>query len=409
VNPPSAPSPSASTRLWTRRAWISSTLAGLAAAGLLSSGCSRLWRGGLPVGSAGRIRVLAWSEYFKDVDEVPDANGILVPTVRKEEVVAAFENETGIAVDVELFDSNEQLAKLLLAEGANYDLALVPGFAAKRLQGAGWLHKIPSKLVPNAKYVDWKRFKFGFDREREFAIPYVWGSTGIAYNISYVPRLPNRWSDLFTDLQDVAGEPLRVALLDDGRFSLGVALIALGHHPHTEDLAEIEAAGKLLASLSNRSVMLKTNQLVKGLEEESIHLALATSGDVTKAMRRNKNVRLALPPEGSLLFRDTFVMPLTPVEKRRVDAGGRPELTTRRENALQFLDYMLRPEVAGQVSNFSCYATTLPAARAYVDRWITNGAAYFINPAGKDIYLEELESAAPNFEKVWPQVRRLWA
>jgi spermidine/putrescine-binding protein len=75
---------------------------------------------------------------------------------------------------------------------------------------------------------------------------------------------------------------------------------------------------------------------------------------------------------------------------------------------VRFLDYLLRPEIAGRVSNFSCYATTLPGARAYVDRWITNGAAYFINPAGRDFHLEETSTVSPVFARTWAEVRQRW-
>jgi hypothetical protein len=75
---------------------------------------------------------------------------------------------------------------------------------------------------------------------------------------------------------------------------------------------------------------------------------------------------------------------------------------------VRFVEFVLQPEMAGKVTNFSCYATTIPAARAFVDRSITNGASYFINPTGQDFHMEETDHQTAEFDRVWAEVKAEW-
>eukprot|EP01031_Cornospumella_fuschlensis_P009007 gene9007-11067_t len=99
--------------VWTRREWIAASLAGLATAG-----CSR--SSGRRQGNvdSGTIRILVWSDYFTGVTEIIGPDGELIRIDIKEAVIKPFENQTNIKVDITLFDSNEELYRLLTAEDA---------------------------------------------------------------------------------------------------------------------------------------------------------------------------------------------------------------------------------------------------------------------------------------------------
>ena len=148
--------------------------------------------------------------------------------------------------------------------------------------------------------------------------------------------------------------------------------------------------------------------MAQKLASGSIHLALAWSGDVTSAMRTNKSIRLQLPVAGSVTFKDCFVLPYTPAEKLAASTGRGVPWTERQADAARFLNYLLEPEVAAKVTNFSCFATTLTAARKFVNRNILNGAAYFMNANGKDFPLEQADTQNGDFHRVWTEVRSLW-
>ena len=389
--------------VWTRRDWIAASLAGLATAG-----CSRSSGGGHGNVDKGTIRILVWSDYFTGETETIGPDGRMIRTEIKEAVITSFENQTNIKVDITLFESSEELYRLLTADGASYDIAMPAGFMVRRLQDEGWLRRIRASAVPNSQYIDSRRFKLEFDPEMAFALPYIWGSAGIAYNIDKVDAIPRHWSDLFDRSKKRDDEKIRIALLDDGRFTLSAALIYLGYSPSTRVLAEIEAAGQLVRSLRSSVGSLETGLMAQKLASGSIHLALAWSGDVTSAMRTNKSIRLQLPVAGSVTFKDCFVLPYTPAEKLAASTGRGVPWTERQADAARFLNYLLEPEVAAKVTNFSCFATTLTAARKFVNRNILNGAAYFMNANGKDFPLEQADTQNGDFHRVWTEVRSLW-
>ncbi len=401
MDPQHAPSlADAGRRLWTRREWLGASLAGLGAVGC-SSEKSRRER----VGRAGAIRILIWADYFTDFKETTDAAGKTVRYDQKEEVLSAFEELTEVKVDVTFCTTNDDIYRLLTAENADFDLAMPSAFMTKRLHAEGWLREFPLRKETRVGLID-KRFALSFDPKYRYSVPYIWGSTGIAYNAGTVEGLPRSWGDLFAR-QQADKAKLTMSLVDEGRFTLGSALIYLGYSPNTHDVEQIEEAGRFLITLRGRVGSLESEWTRHMLEDGTLDLAMAWGGDVTRAMRKNKRVRFALPEEGSIIFKDSFVLPRTPEEKRAYK-GGKEAWSQRKENAVRFVEFVLQPEMAAKVTNFSCYATTIPAARAYVDRSITNGASYFINPSGHDFHMEDLGEDTREFDRVWSEVRGEW-
>lgn len=391
------------SHVWTRREWIAASLAGVATAG-----CSRSSGGRQGNVDKGTIRILVWSDYFAGVTETIGPDGEMIRTDIQEAVITRFEKKTNIKIDITLFDSNEELYRLLTAEDAAFDIAMPSGFMVHQLNEEGWLRPILASAVPNSQFIDSRRFKLTFDPEMTLAFPYIWGSTGIAYNIEKVDGIPRHWSDLFDRSKKRDDEKIKIALLDDGRFTLSTALIYLGYSPSTRILAEIEAAGQLVRSLRSSVGSLESGMMAHKLAAGSIHLALTWSGHVTSAMQTNKSIRFQLPAAGSVMFKDCFVLPYTRAEKLAASSGKGVLWTERQEDAARFLNYLLEPEVAATVTNFSCFATTLTVARKFVHRKILNGAAYFLNANGKDFPLEQADTTNGDFQRVWSEVRSLW-
>jgi len=143
---------------------------------------------------------------------------------------------------------------------------------------------------------------------------------------------------------------------------------------------------------------------------------MAWSGDATRAMRgftaidgrpqqveakidnilvKNSQVRLALPAEGTLVFRDCFVVP-----RNAENHAG----------AEKFINFLLRPDIAGKVTNYSCYANTMRREKVmpYVDRFVANSASYFTNPAGSkfSVTFDDIPTdMEPIYRTVWSGVK----
>jgi spermidine/putrescine transport system substrate-binding protein len=362
------------------------------------------------------IRILIWKNYLP-----PD-------------VIFDFEDEFGIGVVVEYFDSNDQLLDRLANNALpdrdqHYDLVMPSSFKAKEMKAL--LSPLTAKNIPNLTNLDTDAYNSKFDLTNEFFVPYIWGSTGIGYRSDAVDGIPKSWANFFLSPAKIAAAPAvvvnvppgttpppdpakagapreeirmtndqhtahnkkrRIALLDDARFTLGCALIYLKHPLETAGEKEIQEAADLIRGIADEVVYIDGDN-VPGLlarKELEMDMVMAWSGDVTRAMRgfaapdetqkdahpkknnvfiKNTQVRLALPTEGTLLFRDGFAV---------------PKGANNQKWAEEFINFLLRPEIAGRVTNYSDYANTLRQEKVmpFVDRFVTNGASYFTHPAG---------------------------
>lgn len=362
---------------WTRRRWL-----GTAALGLAAAGCDKL-NLNRAISYHGEVHALLWSGYFS------------------EEILRTFERRTRIKINVHYFDSNDQLPGLLREKKFPYDLAMPSAFMAKRLLDLGLITGFNRTHLPNLSELDSKTYNPRFDPNNTFVIPYIWGSTGIGYNARRVDGLPKSWADLFRHkLRPSSDTRGKISVLDDARFTIGSVLIYLGFSPSTDNQAEIDAAGEVLMRLRDQIDYFESSNVAKLLADGVVELAMAWSGDVMTALKgdplrqvpTNHKVRISLPREGSILFKDSFVVP----------RGGE-----NRAGAEQFINYLLQPDIAAAVTNFSLYATTIPAAKPYVDRLIVNGPSYFIHPAGaeKNFSLEDRVSDEDAYDKLWKQVK----
>jgi spermidine/putrescine transport system substrate-binding protein len=372
------------------------------------------------------------------------------------EVIRQFENEFGIDVIDEYFESNDELLQKVVKK--KYDLAMPSSFKAKEMMGKdgdstssdpNYLAPLNPLNIPNLANLDSEAYNSKFDLTNKYVVPYIWGSTGIGYRINAVEGIPRSWASLFKSATkekaatvsvklaseatangiesevSAAKEGLsarkpkrRIAVLDDARFALGSALIYLKRPLATAGKTEIEEAGELIKSLGDEIIYIDGDN-IPGLlarNELEMNFVMAWSGDATRAMRgftaiddrqqkveakidnifvKNSQVRLALPAEGSLLFRDCFVVP-----RNAENQAG----------AEKFINFLLRPDIAGKVSNYSCYANTLRREKVmpYVDRFVANSASYFTNPAGSkfNVTFDDIPTGMePVYRSVWLGVK----
>jgi spermidine/putrescine-binding protein len=371
-----------SKELWSRRRWLGTTLLGAAAA---TCGCGRLerWTPGNRISSRGAIHILVWDGYFSA------------------EILGAFEQATGIRVHVHTIKSNDELVDLLNERKFPYDLAMPSDFLARHLHDRGMLKAFTPGGIPNLAGIDLQTHRLSFDPKHLLAVPYIWGSTGIGYNSRRVEGLPKSWADLFRhERRSHGGEFAGVSVLDDAHITIGCALIHLGFSPNTRNHAEIDRAGEVLMRVRDQISFFESNRVAQLLALGSVDLAMAWSGDVTSAMKGdrggaypgNKQIRLSLPSEGSILFRDCFVV---------------PRHAARQEEAEQFLNFILDPRVAAEVTNHSFFATTVPAATRHVNRMLVNGPTYFIHPAGakKNFTLDWDAGNEDAFARLWARLK----
>ncbi len=288
-----------------------------------------------------------------------------------EDTVASFEKETGIKVVYDVFDSNEVLEAKLLAGNTGFDV-VVPSsdFLARQIQ-AGVFAPLDKSKLPNLKNMDPDIMKLLQDKDPDNAhsIPYLGGTTGIGFNPKKVAEVMG--PDFKMESWDAVLKPENLSKLSKCGVSFlnapteifSTVLHYIGKDPNSTNAADYKEAGKLLATLRPHITYFHSSQYINDLANGDICVAIGWSGDVMQAKARAteaKNgveVDYVIPKEGALIFYDMLAVPR--------DAK-------HPENAMAFINYLMKPDVIAKVSNFVSYASGNKASLPLVDANIRN-------------------------------------
>ncbi|MEX0851903.1 MAG: polyamine ABC transporter substrate-binding protein [Bauldia sp.] len=271
-----------------------------------------------------------------------------------EEVLAAFTEETGIAVNFDTYDNNDIVETKLLAGGSGYDIAVPTDANMSREIKAGTLMKLDKSKLPNLVHM-WPLIMdrlAAYDPGNEYAVNYMWGTTGLGVNVDKVKErlgdIPlNTWDILFKPENAAKLADCGIHVMDAPEDVIQSALNYVGINPDSKDTADIEKAGAMLQAIRPYIQKFHSSEYINALANGDICLAVGYSGDILQARDRaaeadnGVNIEYLIPKEGGLMWFDSFVIP--------VDAP-------HPEAAHAFIDYMMRPEIAAQNSNYVYYA-----------------------------------------------------
>jgi putrescine transport system substrate-binding protein len=289
-----------------------------------------------------KVNVYNWSDY---IGEKTNEN---------------FTAATGIAVQYDVFDSNETLEAKLLAGSTGYDVVVPSGaFLGRQIQ-AGVFQKLDQSKLPNLANIDPNLMKAteAFDPGHQYSIPYFWGTVGIGYNVD---KIKQRMPDAPLDSWDLVLKPEIVAkfadcgvtMLDAPSDVMQSVLIALGKDPHSESPDDYALVQKTLLAVRPYIKYFHSSSYINDIANGEICLAIGWNGDFGIAQSRadeaknNVKIQYVIPKEGALLWVDNLAMPKDAVN---VDA------------ALKYINNMLDPQVAADNANFVHYATPNKAA-----------------------------------------------
>jgi putrescine transport system substrate-binding protein len=303
------------------------------------------------------LNVFTWPDYI-----APD-------TIRN------FERETGIKVNYDTYDSTEMAEARLLAGHTGYDVVVHAERYAARLIPIGVYRPLDKAKLPNLRYLDpWVMQKVEMDDPgNRFGVPYLWGTTGFAYNrrmiLQRMPDAPVTSGDMVFKPEVVKKfADCGVTFLDEPTDVIPMALLYLGRDPNsldTKDLADVE---KLLKGVRPYVRYFSSAKMLIDMPNEEVCLAMSWSGDYAQAMMRAQQVGKPVPlaystlKEGSLAWFDLwFILADAP----------------HPDNAHRFLNYLLRPDVAAPIVIETRYATPNLAAIPLVPKEIRDDPAVF--------------------------------
>ena len=330
------------------------------------------------------LNVYNWSDYID-----PD-------------LIEEFEREFGIKVNYDIYDSSEIVDTKLLTGRSGYDVVVHSTSFSQRLIPIGVYQRVDYARLKNWHHMDPDllariRGHFGDDLA---GVPYMWGTTGFAYNRAMVlERMPDAPLDSAAMLFDPAivsrFADCGVSLLDDPTSVIPLAMLYLGYPANSVEPAHLEKVEQLLKSVRPYIKYFSSTKMLLDLPSKEVCIAMAWSGDYAVASSRAKEAGIdidlgyTIPREGAIDWYDNMYIP--------ADAP-------HPETAYLFLDFMLRPEVIARASNYIGYANANRSATALVDPAISGDPAIYPDP----VTMERLEPSVILSPKLERRRSRAW-
>jgi len=309
------------------------------------------------VQAASTVHIYNWSDYIGET------------------TLADFEKATGIKPVYDVFDSNETLEGKLLAGRTGYDV-VVPSnhFLGKQIK-AGAFQKLDKAQLPNYANLDpalLKRLERN-DPGNQYAVPYLWGTNGIGYNVEKVKAVLgvdkiDSWAMLFEPENIKKLSACGVSFLDSGDEMIPAMLNYLGLSPNSEDPEDYKKAEAQLLKIRPYVTYFNSSKYISDLANGEICVAAGFSGDIFQARSRaseaGKGVQIAyvIPKEGGNLWFDMLAIPRDATNVKQAHA---------------FINYLLKPEVIAQVSDTVGYANPNPKAGELMDQKVRTDEAVY--------------------------------
>ena len=266
-----------------------------------------------------------------------------------------FTKATGIAVRYDTFDSNDTLEAKLLAGQSGYDVVVPTAYFLARQIKAGIFQKLDKSKLPNLAYV-WpeiaKQLAF-YDPGNQYAVDYMWGTTGIGYNVKNVKQIfgpdakINSWDYVFDPDKIKKFKDCGIHLLDSSDDIMSAGLHYLHLDPNTTDPGDLQKVTDLLMRIRPYVRKFHSSEYLNALATGEICFAVGWSGDVKQAQRRAAEAKsgieigYSIPKEGAQLWFDNLAIPK--------DAPHPQE-------AHELINYLIKPEVAAKNTNYVWYA-----------------------------------------------------
>lgn len=284
--------------------------------------------------AGGSITVYNWGQYISD-----GSDGSL-------DVIAAFEEATGIKVNYMMFDSNETMYTKLKTGGSSYDVIIPSDYMIARLIAEDMLEELNFDNIPNYQYIDASFRGMDYDPEEKYSVPYTWGTVGLIYNTKYVQQ-PDSWTALWDEAYSG-----KILMFDNCRDAFGIAELIRGYSLNTTDVAQLEDCADLLKQQKPLVQSYVMDQIYDKMIREEAWIAPYYAGDYLQMAADNEDLAFVFPKDGFNIF---------------VDAMCIPKGCQNKEGAEAFINFLCDPEISGQNLDYLGYSVPQTEARQYLD------------------------------------------
>mgnify|MGYP001818648762 FL=1 len=277
---------------------------------------------------------LTWSEYMDP------------------ELIKKFENKYNARIKFAYFESDELRDDVLInSNAAEFDIILSNGRSIKPYARRGWIMPISVKDVPNKNNI-YPRWRDAFPFAKEYAVPFFWGTVGVAYRKDLVKQPITSWRQLLDPAPELSD---KIVLVKDSRDLMSIALKSQGHSINTTDL---EALDKAETQLQAQKPHVKSYSYIALTEESALVkgeavAALAYNGDALMVSEHDENIIYVVPEEGTSIWVDYLTV---------------SKATKNKKLAMDFINFLNEPENAAQLAQFVYFASPNRAAEKYLPK-----------------------------------------
>ena len=313
------------------------------------------------------LNIYNWSDYIAD------------------DTIKNFEKETGIKVNYDNYDSNEVLMAKLVAGNSGYDIVVPSSHFAKLQIEGGLLQKVDRSRLTNWGNLDPTLLKQleTVDPGNQYLVDWLWGYVTVGINkdkvkaaLGDMPMPDNAWSLIFDPKYASKLKSCGINFLDSASEVLPVALLYVGKPAYSTNAADYDAAAKMLKSIRPYVTRFSSSGYINDLAGGSLCAVMGYSGDINiaraRALEANPKqppaIEALIPKSDATLFFDTMAIP-----KDAKNVG----------NALLFINYILRPEVAASLTNKVFYANPNKASLKFVKKDVAENRTIFLSDADK--------------------------
>ena len=265
------------------------------------------------------------------------------------DVLDEFEEETGISIIYDEFETNEIMYPKVEAGAVVYDVICPSDYMVQKMIENDLLEPLDYDKIPNISNIDPDYLKSAeqFDPGNRYCVPYCWGTVGILYNKTMVDEPVDSWDILWDEKYKD-----EILMQDSVRDTFAVALKRLGYSLNSTDSKELQEAADSLKEQKDLVQAYVVDQVRDKMIGNEAALGVIYSGEAIYTQRENPNLEYVIPKEGSNVWIDGWVI---------------PKNARHKENALKFLDFLCRPEIALKNFEYITYSTPNKAARALID------------------------------------------
>lgn len=276
------------------------------------------------------------------------------------DTLAGFQETMGTKVELDTYGDADEAEARLIARGTGYDLAIVASETIGRLAEAGAIRKIRLPGIPNAAAIDhhlMQLFLASMPEAQGYAVPYLWGTTGIAYDRSAVlERLPDApldsWALVFDPENASKLADCGISIVNSVEEVVAAALAYLGLDPQSQSAQDLDAAFGVLSAIAPYVRSFDSYQYDALMDGEvCLAVAWSTEGLAPLLEEESSRYQYVMPQEGTNMWADLFVIPS--------DAGN-PEA------AYQLVDHVLQPSEMARATLANNATSSVPASRAEI-------------------------------------------